>query len=1006
MPIELDDSQARVIAELGGANAVVLGAAGSGKTATVVELVASRLAEPGWNAGDVIVLAGTRHAATRLRDRLAARFAGIAPGPLARTAASLAFAVLAAEELGEGRKRPLLMTGAEHDLRLSELLAGHIESGTGPQWPTHLGPIVRRQRGFRTELRDVMARATELGVSPAELAAQQGPDGAWSAVAACMTELDAILALEHRAERLVLDSAALLHTAALRIDAGIRAPAPRLIVVDDGQELTLGAVALLGAYARRGVRVVAFGDPDTATGMFRGSEPSLLPRLPELLPGTWQQHTLGTVWRHGGPLATTLARITGGIGAARAATQRRAEAAGPSAGAMAISVDSAADEEATIARMLRERHVLEGVPWSDMAVVTRSQRLAQRLARSLAQLEVPTESQGASQTRRETAVADLMAMLGVVTERVTLDADMAVRLLTSPLVGLDAVQLRRLRRSLRHAAIDAGDAFPAPTSQLLAEACAEPARFLVLDGAAARAAARLASSLQQARTDLAAGAEPAESVLWGLWDRAKVAAGWRAAALAGGHEAAWANRRLDAVVALFDRAARFAEQRPDATAADFYDDWTGADVDPDSLAARAAGEAVAIGTPTAFVSREFDTVVVAGVQDGAWPNLRQRGSLLGANQLVAPGAPPAEVADVLHDEQRMFAHAASRARQRLIVTAVAGEDAMPSRLFALVPPSDAPPVPIGADTSTLRGLVGALRQRLAEDASDADAASALARLAAAGVPGAAPDQWAGLAPSTSDELLTGGDGDVVRVSPSSIDRFQSCALNWAVSQLSGDSSGQAASIGTLVHAAVEHAEPTADALMAAIEERWPELGFRASWESMRELALVRGMMQRLEEYFATLAASGWRVDRDDHERRFELAVGEALLVGSIDWIERSDSGVRIVDLKTGKTALTAKELAAHSQLRAYQLALARGEIASDGAANEGARIVRPKADPKKVVEHQEPLAPEDIAAFEILVTETARGMAAAAFDAEPTKHCLGGFFAEPCRLHAVGEVTE
>ena len=53
---------------------------------------------------------------------------------------------------------------------------------------------------------------------------------------------------------------------------------------------------------------------------------------------------------------------------------------------------------------------------------------------------------------------------------------------------------------------------------------------------------------------------------------------------------------------------------------------------------RALSEAVLVATPSATIGLEFDTVVVAGLQEGVWPNMRLRGSLLGAARAGARGA--------------------------------------------------------------------------------------------------------------------------------------------------------------------------------------------------------------------------------------------------------------------------------------------------------------------------------------------------------------------------------
>src|SRR5690554_5260107 len=71
--VSLDDSQVRVLAVPDGVSAAVLGAPGSGKTTTLIELVAHRVLQSGWNPSRVIVLGATRTRATNLRDRLALR---------------------------------------------------------------------------------------------------------------------------------------------------------------------------------------------------------------------------------------------------------------------------------------------------------------------------------------------------------------------------------------------------------------------------------------------------------------------------------------------------------------------------------------------------------------------------------------------------------------------------------------------------------------------------------------------------------------------------------------------------------------------------------------------------------------------------------------------------------------------------------------------------------------------------------------------------------------------
>src|SRR5690625_7953311 len=79
------------------------------------------------------------------------------------TPASIGNAVLRAEALGQRRGEPTLVTGAEQDALLGELIAAR------EHWHLDVEPAARTLPGFRTELRDVITRASELGLTPSRL---------------------------------------------------------------------------------------------------------------------------------------------------------------------------------------------------------------------------------------------------------------------------------------------------------------------------------------------------------------------------------------------------------------------------------------------------------------------------------------------------------------------------------------------------------------------------------------------------------------------------------------------------------------------------------------------------------------------------------------------------------------------------------------------------------------------------------------------------------------------
>ena len=1014
--LTLDDSQRAVLALPADASAIVLGVAGSGKTTTLVELAVARL-EGGLEPASLLVVGGSRQAATALRDRLAARAGIVTPGPLARSLPSYAHAVLTAAALAEGRPAPQLLSGAEQDRIIAAMLAGHADDaaagmGGGPEWPEHLGAAVREQPGFRAELRELMAAAAERGMGADALAREGASRGVpeWVAAGAFMAEFERLQRLERRGADAVT-AASLLRTAATRI-ATTDVPVPEIVLVDDAQELTEGAVVLLEALRGRGASVVAFGDPDTTTGGFRGADPALLAALPVRLgfaDRAGHRLVLRHDHRHGAGVRTFAARLAQGIGAAGASDHRDAAPAAPVVPAVQDVVelrvaDSLEEQARQIARVIHDRR-LAGVPHDAVGVIVRTGRAAAELASMLSALDVPIASGGPTRLREAPVVEALVQVLALASGRAPLTGELAEQLLRSDLLGLDALAVRRLKRALRHRIIADGGEVHVPGAELVRDAIAQPDGLAELRGARAGASAvrRLAQMVRDARSLVEAEAPAsADQVLWAVWAAAGVADTWQRAALEGGSvERALANRRLDAVVALFDQVARLIERRPDVDTGGFVDAWLASSVDDDSLAARTEGARVAIGTPGQFVGRELDTVVVAGLQEGVWPNLRLRGSLLGANRLDGDGTDDARTA-VLHDELRTFAKAVSTARSMVVLAAVESDDEQPSPFTA-----GATRVPPHAEAwHSLRSLAAHLRRRVVER-DDAAAAAALRRLAAEGVPGAATAEWAGLAPVSTEARLD--LDDAVVASPSSLQKLDECQVAWVIDRLAGSASNRAAGFGTIVHEAVETTDPTdAAALEAAIDARVGELVHESTWEAAAQRADIPPVAAQIADYFQRLRGERWRVEAGEHEARFTVAFDDgSQLKGSIDWLEHAEDGtVRVVDLKTGKHKPDNHAELGNLQLRAYQFAISLGAIEGVPAESKTeARLFMPRVGTvNKVVETpaldavREHFADHLRAAIET--------MGGAAFSASPAEHCYDDFSFGQCSIHVLPEVTE
>jgi superfamily I DNA/RNA helicase/RecB family exonuclease len=1026
----LDEPQRAVLALGDAESAAVIGAPGSGKTTALTAFVVDRVHRDGWGPASVLALAPTRQAATRLRDTLAASVDVPTPGPLARTVASLAFDIAGHAARLASVPSPTLLTGGEQDAVIRDLLAGHVDDESGPAWPEHLNPAVRSLRGFRTELRELLMRATEHGIDGDRLRAlgvvADRPE--WVAAADFADEyhrvIDALAAHS-------LDSAELVDYAVAALDRGETAPLVdglRVVIVDDAQEATESTLALLRAMVRRGIAVVAFGDPDLATNAFRGGMPDVLGRLAARL-GLERVTTitLDRVHRHDDEIRSLVSRVTDRIGAAGAGRQHAARSAGAPAGepptALApivrIESDSPAHEMAGIARQLRERHLLDGVPWSQMMVVVRNGALVPSMARALQLAEVPTRTPvGGRAVRDEYGARHLLLAASVAVGRDELDAESAAELLTGPLAGLDQVAFRRLRLALR--AEELAGRGTRSADELVVEALAAPGRFATIDARFATRAERFAKSLDTARRDAEGGAS-IEEVLWGIWDRSGLAAVWGDQSRGHGVLKAEADRHLDGVVALFTAAKRFVERSPEALPVVFLDALLDADVPEDTLSPQALAESVLVGTPTAAIGVEIDVVVVARLQEGIWPNLRGRGGLLAPDELVEASEARALAerssldrrAQVLSDELRMLALAVSRARRQVILSCTLNDDESASMFLRLLP-ADLP----AADSRpplSLRGLVGHLRHTATADGFGVravEAAASLGRLAAENVAGASPDDWYGLLEPSTTEPLTDLDADPesrVRVSPSAIESFEQCPLHWFIDRYGGTTSTSAMGIGTVIHDVMEHAtDIDVDSLWAGVEARWGEFEFESAWQAAAEKRKARALTEGLAAYLRDFRASGASLLGAESE--FDVTIGQAILRGKIDRVERTADGrVVIVDLKTGKKVPSALEIQEHAQLASYQLALAHGSVEAAGvdAVPGGAKLVIVSSGVRGRLyrePYQAPLDAEGLDAFRQRVQADARGMADRVFVARVEEHCEG-MFGGSCRIHVVGEVT-
>ena len=416
-------------------------------------------------------------------------------------------------------------------------------------------------------------------------------------------------------------------------------------------------------------------------------------------------------------------------GAARASAAGRVEA---------LTCTTAGAEAEQIAELLREAHLRDG-----RGLVARwpcwcgpGKRMIPGLSRALAAAEIPVEVAGDEiPLAGEPAVRPLLLGLQIALRGCRPDPDEARVLLTSALCGLDSMALRRLGRGLRQADRTelAGAGLPRLSGDLVAAAVRHPDLLDDLEprtggrrGARrlADAAARCATAIRRARRrrKRCGCCGPVRAGRSGCAGRPR-----SAGRPAGGPTGTWTP------------PAHCSTSRPAPTSwpagagvAGFLAEVEGQQIPADTMReADLRGSAVRLLTAHRAKGLEWDLVVVAGVQEGAWPDVRRRGSLLEPDRLSPAGLselPP--TATRIAEERRLFYVACTRARRRLVVTAVAGtegEGDQPSRFLTElgVPVRSVPGRP--RRPLTLPALVAELRRT----ATDPEAPPALREAAAA-----------------------------------------------------------------------------------------------------------------------------------------------------------------------------------------------------------------------------------------------------------------------------------
>jgi ATP-dependent exoDNAse (exonuclease V) beta subunit len=624
------------------------------------------------------------------------------------------------------------------------------------------------------------------------------------------------------------------------------------------------------------------------------------------------------------------------------------------------------------------------------------------------------------------------------------DAGRAEALLTGPLGGLDAGDVRRLARLLRTREKEQAQAerrLPTPSRELVRRAVLDPVLLDGLEGSEPARARAVAELVLRTREQLDAGAA-AEELLWTLWSGTAWPARLRRSVERGGGAARRAHRDLDSIVALFESAARAEETRDHVGVREFLATLVAQQIPADTLAERGArGAAVRLLTAHRAKGLEWRLVVVAHVQQDGWPDLRRRSTLLGADRIGTSGlVPPTTAREALMEERRLFYVACTRARERLVVTAVRSPEDdgdQPSRfldeLGVTVEDVEGRP----ARTLSLGGLVSELRRTAADPSLSeplrAAAARRLARLAAESVgerplvPIADPSTWWGTRAASRSVTPVRDPEAPVPVSASLLEQFAVCPTRWFLAREAGGvvRAHQSQNMGLIVHAIAQRiaggeldAGPDdAATLMSHVEAVWDRMEFRTPWARARELERVQAALARFLHWHHANPRRVLGVESQFHAV-LDLPGGEQVrLTGFADRLELDSEGrVVVVDLKTGRTKPSGPQVKGNLQLGLYQLAVDHGAVdglaglPETGAEAGGAELVQlgltdggPDADVQVQPEQADDGPERD--ELRARLGWTAAQVRAEQFPAIAGDHCRDCSFVPLCPIKSAGPVV-
>ena len=948
---------------------VSFGTPGAGKTQSILDHLKS-IAGSGASPDSVLVLVPNRQSATLLRDQVLLETGWAANRDVVRTLQGLAFEICTAYAAARSLPDPRLLTGAAQAALLQEILQSEFGRSLRSEWS--LPTATLELPSFISELRDLISICQQHNTDPG-LIIEIGRSGRRGALVAAGRLLG-----EYRqqlAARSLIDPQQLIAEAERCIqDAPELRPAVSWLFVDDAHEFSTSELRLIQVLCGA-AKLYAYADPDATVLGFRAAAPEELVRV--LASGRdFDRFDIPATASRPRQLAELMDRVAQRIPTALGGTHRaslKQRFSDSQADPVLVEIfDSVAAEGDYLADFIRRERISNRRKWSDIAVVVRTRSQVDQLSQVLSQHGIPVRLPKAQSALSGFGVAGELLKLILRAEDLEIQTrDSLDQLLAIRLSQLDAIDVRSLKRRL---ATSSSGLLPAFAELLFADGFAD------LKGHAVTKARKFGALLQLAAT---ADQKKPHQMISEIWQHLGIEARLATDAKVLSEVGFAAQRDLDSMVELTNSAVRFSEQQPQASALDFAIHESALLIPEDSLAQPSRLDAVQILTPASLLSKRFPVVVLPRLQEGIWPNLRPRNSLLAAASIEAylrgtSDDPLAPTRAELQHELRMFYKAIGAADSAILLTAVQQEDESPSQFLNLLAVELDTPRSYRREHD-IRARVAKLRLEFAKT-SDSKVAAKLAAYAHVGAPGAHPQLWYGTKPYSSNQQIAQPEAGP-NVSPSQLEKFSHCPLHWFIATYGGEGKGFEASVGTLLHEALEIGGTSFEQLWSVVDSKWGELNSSSEWQNLAERRKAIKMVQAIASYLSEIDQKA--ISSLEREKFISANLEGLQIRGTIDRIEQLPDGrLRVVDLKTGQVG-TKAEVAENLQLALYQMLV---EVAYPESSIAGAMIVSVKGGKLSQIE-QPPLSADLRARISGLFQRAHQEFPGPTFQASVAEHC-------------------